>query len=248
MALGAAGGPLRLWYGRMVLPPADAVHDAASGTTFGDLRRRMIARSRAAAAGGRDDDGGEEDPLALGCSGAAYARQLEEAACAAGSTYCWHRCMLHADHAGVGDAECAARGLALQCVNPRDQFSDGDSHGDYFPACSNTTEAATDYPALPGYPRDMEVCHPAAWEEFSARGDYQFEFADLGDNQGRRGYHVSGAVRRGLRPVCVLAVPPVCVPSPVAKRSSNNSLRSVFVPPSASCSTSRHALSRRRAS
>ena len=73
----------RVWYGRMVLPPAGAVHPE-HGETFGRLRDRLVAAT------------GEEEAEvhALGCSGTGRARQLEETQCMEGSTYCWHRCML----------------------------------------------------------------------------------------------------------------------------------------------------------
>lgn len=178
----SGNGDVRTWHGRMVLPPTDAVHEE-SGETFGDLRRRMIDASLST-------EGKDDNFLTIGCSGSAVARQVEEVTCAEGSTYCWHRCMEHTAF-DVSRDGCTALDLQLQCINPRDQFSDGNEHGDFFLACSDTTEVATDYPTIPGYPRDPETCDIASWNKFSDTAGYDFSFDRLGDNQGRRGYHVS---------------------------------------------------------
>ena len=46
------------------------------------------------------------------------------------------------DGSGTNDAlNCTGKGLQLQCVNSRDQISSG-GHGDYFPSCTNTMQAA----------------------------------------------------------------------------------------------------------
>lgn len=78
----------RLWYGRMVLPPANALHphfldgDDGKQTTFGMLRDQMIEASHAS--------GSDHQPvMALGCSGPnQVARQLEESSCEEGTLYC----------------------------------------------------------------------------------------------------------------------------------------------------------------
>jgi len=71
----------RVWYGRMVLPPADAVHPAHD-ITFGELRERMIDSSL--------NHPGEEK-MGLGCSGSKVARDLSATTCEGDSIYCWHR-------------------------------------------------------------------------------------------------------------------------------------------------------------
>lgn len=71
---------IRVWYGRMILAPASAVHPEHEheGWTFGDLRVRMI-----------DQEGSDPSIMALGCSGSAsIARQLEETSCEEGTLYC----------------------------------------------------------------------------------------------------------------------------------------------------------------
>jgi len=157
----AGASAARVWYGRMVLPPGGALHPA-HGQTFDDLRRAMIA--------------GDAEELRLGCSSPhAVARQLETTACAAGSLYCWHRCMAWAEEgepAGVSPETCAARGLELKCVNTRDQLYVA-GHGDYFPSCTNTTANATDYPTLPDYPRDAAKCTSAMFQAFSNTTGYE---------------------------------------------------------------------------
>ena len=171
----------RVWYGRMVLPPSGAVHPK-HGKTFGELRRLMIEASLS----GDDKDKHAHEHLSLGCSSSsAAARQLEETTCEAGTTFCWHRCMAHSDF-GINEEVCTERRLNLQCVNPRDQvYIEG--HGDYFPACSNATEPASDFPKLLDYPRDIEVCNTEAWETFSTTDGYEHVFDGLGDNRGIRG-------------------------------------------------------------
>ena len=75
---------------------------------------------------------GQADALAVGCTGDAFTRQLEEASCAEGLTYCWHRCMEHADH-DVSMESCSMRELGVQCINAREQFSNDNSYGNFFP-------------------------------------------------------------------------------------------------------------------
>lgn len=71
----------RVWYGRMVLPPVDAVHPAHD-VTFGELRDTMIETSL--------NSPGKEK-LGLGCSGSKVARDLSATTCEGDSIYCWHR-------------------------------------------------------------------------------------------------------------------------------------------------------------
>lgn len=103
--------------------------------------------------------------------------------------------MNHSDH-GVSEDICAGRNLQLQCVNPRDQLYEG-GHGDYYPACSNTTDPVTPFPDLPGYPADDATCDDEAWEEFSSAGGYDFVFDHLGDNRGERDLEWDGALEKG---------------------------------------------------
>ncbi len=64
----------RVWYGRMVLPPFDALHPD-HGQTFGSLRESNIQ--------------GEQKDLA--CSSNMVARQLEEISCQGDTLFCWEK-------------------------------------------------------------------------------------------------------------------------------------------------------------
>jgi len=175
----------RVWYGRMVLPPSDAVHPEHQ-ETFGHMRQLMIDASLSSTG---------DDILGIGCSGNSVAHQLEEVVCMEGSTYCWHRCMNHSDYE-VSDMICSERSLQLQCVNPRDQVYES-GHGDFQPACSNSIEPVTDYPTLSSFPQDTEKCDEKAWDEFSSPDGYSFIFDKLGDNRGNRGLDWDGAMEKG---------------------------------------------------
>jgi hypothetical protein len=154
----------RLWYGRMVLPPALAQSDVAS-MTHGDVRNKII---QAAAMDTLDS----VETLSLGCSKAGVpARILNEVgSCQENYIYCWHTCMSVLEF-NVSEEICASRNLRLECINPRDQIY-VEGHGDYFPGCTNSTQNATDYPKLPTYPRNDSSCPEASWEEFSSGKGY----------------------------------------------------------------------------
>jgi len=145
----------RVWYGRMVLPPADALHPAHPDRTLGELQNLLKSSSPS------------DEHLSLGCSSNLVARHLEESInCEDDTLYCWHRCMNLTEY-GVSEEVCAAQNLQLQCINPRRQLWDN-THGDFFPDCIDTATAvvATPFPRLPDYPRANETCTPAAWEAF----------------------------------------------------------------------------------
>lgn len=141
----------RTWYGRMVLPPPDALADEDTGTTFGDLRAALIGASL---------EGLEhEQARGVGCSGHQVPRDLSATTCEEDELYCWHRCIPLAEE-GLTPQSCADQGLDLVCTNPRGLVSDGLSHGDYFPGCLDASTALPDtpYPTLPDYPRDEDLC------------------------------------------------------------------------------------------
>jgi hypothetical protein len=94
------------------------------------------------------------------------ARQLENVTCAANSTWCWMRCMPCSEY-GISQDLCASKQLGIQCINPRGQFySDPTIHGDYYPACSNTTQAIKPFNSLPNYPPDPKTCNASQWNTF----------------------------------------------------------------------------------
>lgn len=161
----------------MILPPKDA-YIPSTAQTYGDVRNLLSSLP----------DG--ERQAGVGCS--SYTMRALDGAnssdehdggdtnsdssqCEEGSIYCWFRCMDLEAH-GISEEICDAQDLNLQCINPRDQWSDGKKHGDYYPACSNTTDPVTPYPQLPEYPRDDETCTSAKWGEFADSGDYDHMF------------------------------------------------------------------------
>lgn len=178
----------RVWYGRMVLPPSEAIHPTGNGKTFGDLRQLMIKSSLSSEK--------DKDILGLGCSGSnQMAHQLEEVVCASGSMYCWHRCMEYSDY-NISEDMCAKKDMEIKCVNPRGQLYQG-GHGDYFPDCSDSTEPAGPYPTLDDYPASKRRCDEDAWEKFSSSKGYKFVTEKLGDNGGNRGYDWEGFEDKG---------------------------------------------------
>jgi hypothetical protein len=105
--------PPRVWYGRMILPPPQALHPSstsASPLTFKEIRSSMIQKNPTA--------------LSLGCaSHHQKARELqddgvgdEELCNLDTSMWCWHRCMNHTDY-DVSPAICKERSLSLGCAN-----------------------------------------------------------------------------------------------------------------------------------
>ena len=153
-----------MWYGRMVLPPADAhvvnrlegddqVDDGREKImTYGELRRRMIAAS---AAGGieemADFDNNNNDnsnltgALRIGCqtsfssttATARVARELQQNCLENEELYCWHKCMPISDPSTISNQACAGRNLSLQCVQQGTGKLWNGNHADasYQPAC-----------------------------------------------------------------------------------------------------------------
>eukprot|EP00536_Pseudo-nitzschia_multiseries_P018089 jgi/Psemu1/248546/estExt_Genewise1.C_21450006 len=151
----------RLWYGRMVLPPPNAIHplsghnsaddnaDADATTTartFGEIRDSMIR--------------GDESALPLGCASSrtmVLARELMsegetgEAATATATTscdeetsmLCWMRCMVYTDY-DVSPSSCEASGddYELQCANDDGEIWESGHDSSYYLQClaSNSTD------------------------------------------------------------------------------------------------------------
>jgi len=155
----------RVWYGRMVLPPKDALVAAESTQTtltYGDIRRRLV------------ENPDVHIPAGLGCSSPTM-RALqhsgnhdEPSACEKGSLFCWARCMELADY-DISEEICQEQNLELKCINPRGQFQTGERHGDFWPACSNTTVELTPYPEIPQTPEGLDTSE--AWNAFLAASD-----------------------------------------------------------------------------
>ncbi|KAI2488621.1 hypothetical protein MHU86_25675 [Fragilaria crotonensis] len=159
----------RVWYGRMVLPPSDAIHPE-HGVTFDEIRQGLM-------------EGRGDTQLDLGCSANTAARKLQETECTGNSIYCWHQCM-DATEYSVSDEICAAQGLDLRCINPRNQLY-VDGHGDFYPACidASTASNVTDYPPLEGAPRNEDKCTLAAYNTFASNTWYENQLV-MGDDTG----------------------------------------------------------------
>eukprot|EP00537_Pseudo-nitzschia_pungens_P000322 CAMPEP_0172357490 /NCGR_PEP_ID=MMETSP1060-20121228/1865_1 /TAXON_ID=37318 /ORGANISM="Pseudo-nitzschia pungens, Strain cf. cingulata" /LENGTH=521 /DNA_ID=CAMNT_0013078207 /DNA_START=156 /DNA_END=1721 /DNA_ORIENTATION=- len=142
----------RLWYGRMVLPPPNAIHphsansrtntdEPAKTRTFGEIRDSMIR--------------GEESALSLGCASSSImvvARELSEGdgdepaptSCdEETSMLCWMRCMDYADY-DVSPTSCEAEGddYLLQCANDDGEIWETGHDSSYYLQClaTNTTD------------------------------------------------------------------------------------------------------------
>ena len=188
-----ADGAARAWYGRMVLPPAALIAPDHGGATYGRVRELLKAGTT-----------GDDDGVALGCSRDTASRRMQWAPavpeCAEGTMYCWHRCMnltgdtlldhphpVHGDYFPFGpDAtDCAAQGLKTQCVDALDTLPPSSQHGDFFPACTNTTKPkvslAISHPLPGAKPPAEEPAWGAAPEEGAeacAETDEGCEFTD----------------------------------------------------------------------
>eukprot|EP00586_Coscinodiscus_wailesii_P012615 CAMPEP_0172514168 /NCGR_PEP_ID=MMETSP1066-20121228/257814_1 /TAXON_ID=671091 /ORGANISM="Coscinodiscus wailesii, Strain CCMP2513" /LENGTH=421 /DNA_ID=CAMNT_0013294719 /DNA_START=82 /DNA_END=1344 /DNA_ORIENTATION=- len=118
----------RVWYGLMVLPPAEALHPDHE-KTFGHMRELMIEASVSS---------DEDEVLALGCSGNGVARQLNSNQCDYSSLYCWHQCM------PIDANKCLEKGQKAACVSTLDNSTvwvDNDFHDvNYHAICVNNTD------------------------------------------------------------------------------------------------------------
>lgn len=140
----------RLWYGRMFLPPSDALSElqGLEGLSQGRLREMMVEASVSEEHGQRRLSSPEEDVLFLGCSHNLYARELQAATCTANQIYCWVRCMDYTEDANP--TNCSAKSMGFNCTSQFDQISLGGlTHGDYNPACTTSTSLVTPRPSTP---------------------------------------------------------------------------------------------------
>ena len=127
----------RLWYGRMFLPPPTAL-STAHGASFGAVRSGMIA----------DVATGKGVSAGVGCARALLQTDATPE-CADNQMFCWMRCMDFTET--VSPEACAEQdGLRVQCASQRDQiWRHEDSHGDYRPTCTNSTQHVTPTPTIP---------------------------------------------------------------------------------------------------
>mmetsp|Transcript_99616 Transcript_99616/g.177337 ORF Transcript_99616/g.177337 Transcript_99616/m.177337 type:complete len:628 (-) Transcript_99616:563-2446(-) len=118
----------RVWYGLMQLPPSDA-YNPLKELSFGEIRSQVIA---------------DPSQSALGCAKHRIARELSQT-CSDNQIYCWFRCMDFTET--VSPDYCGSQNSGFNCTNQFDQiYIEG--HGDYFPACTNSTELETPRPPV----------------------------------------------------------------------------------------------------
>jgi len=137
----------RVWFGRMFLPPSDALHE--NGLTQTQLRNGLME------AWAENDADIVEPHLHMACSHGLQAQELRQLStdppcssgarrrcsgnCANNQLQCWWRCMNFTEL--VGPDVCAAQGMGFNCTNRRDEISIGGvQHGDYNLACTNSTQ------------------------------------------------------------------------------------------------------------
>jgi len=164
---GHARSESRVWYGRMFLPPSDAV-SVDHEMTYGRIRNTMIT------AWASEDEDSSAWKLSLGCSGGQQARELSatQSGCAANQMYCWFRCMNYTVEATPDT--CTAQGTELKCTNARDEVSNGNHHGAYAPRCTNSTQPVRGSCELTlinsGLPSSCSATGFEAWVEANAAG------------------------------------------------------------------------------
>jgi hypothetical protein len=120
----AASEHARIWYGLMVLPPAEAIHPIYSDVTFGKLRQDLVA--------------GESNAIHLACSNndAKMDNRLLQTCRNGTEFYCWHQCYILATY-NVSESICAAQNRKLACIAPNNKIWSGVTHGtQYIPGCA----------------------------------------------------------------------------------------------------------------
>jgi hypothetical protein len=151
----------RVWYGRMVLPPSNALHPLYTNKTFGVVRKEMIETG----------NHNLKHPLlssSMGCSSGHHPhhdqqeqeqrtlQEITEDSCNVETQhFCWHRCMNYSDYEDVSPDECSASSassngttllpLEVACVNSARELWTGDHNPDFGLGCVHlaTTPNAT---------------------------------------------------------------------------------------------------------
>jgi hypothetical protein len=131
----------RVWFGRMFLPPDDAVNPE-TGLTFGKMK--SLLNNDEATTRDHDQDLDIAAVLNLGCSdGKAIRRVMAEDNCDPDNQiYCWHRCYDLTDTANPD--YCAEQNLGFACTSDAwDGIYEG-GHGAFTPRCTNSTTLESD--------------------------------------------------------------------------------------------------------
>lgn len=150
---------LRLWYGRMMLFPLDAIHSRLN-RSFGAVQ--MAMNSDPSYHLSTAQRGRAEYPLGCSSPHELSPRLLadETMDCTGDQFMCWHTCFNNTED--LSPDACQSRNLELACVSNIDgTLWDGETHGkEYEPACispldealsevvTNTTENATSAPTV----------------------------------------------------------------------------------------------------
>ena len=123
---------VRVWYGRMVLPPNNALSHGM-GLTHGEVREALMDASTTGKS------------ISLGCSSQDMkavihtTRHLSGPSvilnCTADELFCWYRCQPLDDELNT----CSDRNLTLECVDSQGQITDPAQHNGAAPACYNST-------------------------------------------------------------------------------------------------------------
>jgi len=149
----------RVWYGRMFLPPMDALSEA-HGISFGQLRKKMIEDVHA---GGGKGQG-------MGCS--RMLQETEGLQCETNQIYCWMRCMEHTETASADI--CDEQNLSLKCANQRGEiWVPENRHGDYNPICTSDTNDTKPVTPTEQIPAKPESCATADFAAYAGAADYQ---------------------------------------------------------------------------
>ena len=125
---------VRVWYGRMILPPSNALLYNME-MTYGEVRKSLI------------DAGATGERVALGCSSQDMQAVVDTSRhlsgpsiilnCTADELFCWYRCQPIFDDLKT----CAERNTTLECVDPQGQISDPAQHNGAIPACYNSSSS-----------------------------------------------------------------------------------------------------------
>jgi len=167
-----AANEWRVWYGRMFLPPADAVNEDY-GMTYGEMKD-MLTEAWVT----EDED--LESHLTLGCSGGKRAQELREldevappcssgarrrcsGSCANNQLQCWWRCMNFTEL----ESTCSSD-EHVNCTNRRNEISVGGvHHGDYDLTCTSSTQLVRGNCELEQINADRpDTCNSAGFETF----------------------------------------------------------------------------------
>jgi hypothetical protein len=135
---------LRMWYGRMMLFPADMLHSTLN-QSFGDVKEAM--NSNPSYHVHPSLSSGNKMGYALGCSSpeVLVPRLLadETMTCDDDQFMCWHTCFNNTEE--VSPDACESRDLELACVSSVDgSLWDGETHGKEFePTCILADDAGS---------------------------------------------------------------------------------------------------------